>query len=292
MPMFGGLAARVGTTSYRSMTSDPGEWTSCLAKTAALFEPDAIVVGFDPTLSIEALGAPLHWENDEPRIAPLDATPAASVPACSRLGAAIETAARVFPEAAQRTGCVAAMAGSLLLATQAFGAERAAAALSELRSFQVAVVEALCRTRPHMLLFIESRPARIGTAERRAYNTLRNVASHYNAATAVYVEGYPPSLLADLPQLGLDFYLIGPDADGRVPGMEETGCLREATGAGLALLDEPAAAAAVTTSRFDCGQPNLLLTTRGALSADADVRELLDAMAVLKKIGRGEETEP
>ena len=278
-PLLGGLAARAGGVSLREMTTDPGAWTACLTKAAALFEPDAVVVGADVTLSIEAVGAVLQWQDDAAEPGPLLGTPGTSVPAAGRLAAAVETASRLFTVMRPRLGCVAAMAGPLLLARQAFGEDGAAAGVAALRPFQVALVEALCKTGPHVLLFLEPAGlAAVGPAERRAYNTLINVARHYNVATAVLVDGYPPSVIGELPALGVDFCLLGKDAAGLVPDCQIFARLGGAAkGLGFPAF-EADGRVAPQTNEVVAAFANPLLTSAAPLAASVDIRALRAAM--------------
>jgi len=278
VPLLGGLAARAGGTTYRQMSGDAGAWTACLTKAAALFAVDALVVGADPSLSIEAVGAPLAWQDDEPRAGRFGGSPATAIPAGGRLAAAVETTSRLFSVMRPRLGCVAAMAGPWLLAGQAFGADGAAAGVAALRPFQVALVEALCKSAPHVLLFLETGGlTAVGPAERRAYNTLLNVARHYNVATAVLIDAGRPELLAGVAALGTDFVLL--DAD---PGAAALGALAGAVrGVGFPAFTADGRLAASTAAAL-AAKTNLLLTSAQPLAAGVDIRTLRAAMDSLR----------
>lgn len=279
MPVLGGLAAQIGMTGYRQMTSDCGAWTAGLTRSVDLLAVDAAIVGFDLTLTAEALGLPLDWQGDRPVLAagPLERLPEATA-AGSRLAIAIETAGRLFPMLSRRVGCIAAMVGPMTLAEQMFGRQDGPSRVAELRGLQVQVAEAFCHTRPDLLLFVEGRAlggAGIGMPERKAFNTLRNVAHHFNVATAVYLHEFTAAALDSLALLNLDFILLGapPAEDAALASLAEAG-----RGIGLAVIGDDGGMA----GSLPAGVRNPACTSRGPLGAGVDIQRLLQTIKALK----------
>lgn len=283
VPLCAGLAARVGGVSQREMTSSPSEWVNALSSSADLLDADAIVVGFDHTLVAEAMGAEIAWEGDVPAVVSPPARLPEKMLAGTRLDVALETANRLFPVLGERRGAIAAMTGPVTLATQLLGAG-SLDRLGELRAHLVHVVEAYCKTRPQMLLLIERGlgAESVGKAHQRAYNTLRNIASHFSVPLGLYLEGWSPAMIESLPLLGLEAYLLGPGAGVPVPD--------PVTIAALGANNEKFKALGVPgmTPGFDprpwieMRKPRVMFLSSGALGADTDIETIRRQVVTLK----------
>ncbi len=220
MPAMEPLAARVGGMSYQSMSSDPAQWSSNLTKAGQLLQADALVLGFDDTLLAEACGANVQWQEDRPLITGVAVLPAVTEAINGRLEAAVEALGRLIQTTRNDFCCIAAMTGPVTLAARLNTTHDQA---GELKQITVEIARALCNKRPDLLLFRESSSIcenDIGMPQRRAFNTLCNVARYFNIPTAIYVEGYTRKTLASIDKLKLDFYFFGEAADGSIPDPE------------------------------------------------------------------------
>jgi hypothetical protein len=75
-----------------------------------------------------------------------------------------------------------------------------------------------------MIVFIEETP--LGAADsvskyRRVYNTLKNIASHYDIPVALYVQDYVMPNVARFLDLRMDVYILGPSATSDLPPLSE-----------------------------------------------------------------------
>ena len=258
------LAARVAGMSYEAMTSDVGAWATGIARTTELLGLDAVMIGFDFDLMREALGGD-GWAHPETR---------------GRLGVAVETAKRLFQVSRAEKGCIAAMVGPVTLAAQLFGEDEAIRRVAELKPVETAIATALCETRPDLLLFLERAPfgrTEIGTAERRAYNALKNIAGYYDVAPALWMEGYEPGHTQGLDRLGMAFVVPAPAAAD--PSRIET------PGLGVVLpFDDPAAALAAARSTTTAGRARLFFMSRGALPPDTPIETVTQLVRDLREL--------
>lgn len=212
------LAARLAGASYQAMTGEAAAWTAALTKTADLLALDGVIVGADPTLLAESLGAQVDWRGDTPALARRPEAVAPGPAAGARLAVALETADRLFQTIRGARVGIAAMTGPLTLAEQLFGAPGAKDALRSLKPSLVSIAEAYCKTRPDILLLMETAGfagKAVTSRERRAFSALRNVASYYNVRLGLYVEEYAGAALDGLAALNMDFYVAGVDAGGK-----------------------------------------------------------------------------
>jgi hypothetical protein len=250
VPLVRGLAARVGNVQAQAFTKDPTAWANLLVKTAELFKLDGVVAGLDFTLLAEACGCPVDWREDRPCLAGVAQTINQEPEMCGRLQVALEKARRVFDISRSSRACVAAMTGPVALAGQVFGPEAGVDRLAEIKPLVVRVAEAFFQTRPDVLLFLEGRTlgqGKITMTQRKIYNTLRNLAAHYDIPVGMFLRRYDQATLGKLPLLKMDFHVLGEPANGGLPPLE---LLRELAGEGLGLgvglpLDDLEAARAV-----------------------------------------------
>ena len=244
VPMIRGLLSRVEGVSMQTLTSDPTLWANSLMKTTQLFGFDGVVVGADFTLMAEACGCEVAWEDDRPVVVSprggLNESPEKS----GRLRHALETARRLFDTCRSDLACIGALTGPVTLASQLFGMDEGRRRTGEVKHLMVQVVEAFCKTRPDALIFLEDSPlAGTGptTGDRRIYNTLKNIACHYDVPTGLYLQGYRSENLSGVSPLKMDIYILGPPMNEPLPpvsGLWELG--KGALGVGLGLpLDDP-----------------------------------------------------
>ncbi len=278
LPLVAGLAARVAATSYRELTLDPGLWAAGLVGAAELLEADALVVGFDLTLTAEACGAELSWSGSAPVIVrpPPDVGPQPL--AAPRQAAMLETVRRLSATASARFGLVAAVIGPATLALQLCPDVPLDEGMKRVKSAHMAVTEAVLKARPDVVMFVEhlrgsgTEPLR---AWQRAFGTLRNLAAHYDVPTAVYVDGWAAHQVAALATLKVSAYLLGTGAGDALASARILAAGPAAVGvplAGVAGVDARAMVAAVCAARDEgC---NLFLTTAGAVTADGDLAGL------------------
>jgi len=286
VPAMEPLAARVGGTSYQTMTADPAQWCGSLIKAGRLLETDALVLGFEDTLLAEACGAGVIWRDDRPLAGGTLSSPPDAV-INGRLETAIEALDRLIKTAGNDFGCVAAMTGPVTLAALLGESDGA-----ELKTITVEVARALCDKRPDLLLFREG-PALcerdIGMVQRKAYNTLRNVARYFNIPTAIYVEGFGSQTLASIDRLNLDFYFFGAMAAGELPVPELFLELAErVSGIGLPLpfQDVDAALSHAKCCQETLAGKNISFTTPGELSRDTDLEATRAIRSGLARISR------
>jgi hypothetical protein len=178
---------------------------------------------------------------------------------------------------------VAALTGPVTLASQLFGEQEGPDRTQELKPLMVRVMEALCATQPDALLLLEDRPLASegpASAHRRVYNTLRNIASHYNVALALYLQGYRPQEVSGFSQLNMDVYILGPAEDASLPPLSALWDLGSgATGVGVGVpLDDLDKAREVIDQgqrlyRDRAGQ-GFFLTSAGPVTRDTNLEAL------------------
>ncbi len=274
VPAMEPLAARVGGMSYRSMTGDPAHWSSSLGKAGQLLRADALILGFDDTLLAEACGADVQWRDDQPVVVEAGVLPAVTEAINGRLEAAVEALGRLIQTVRDDFCCIAAMSGPITLAALLDTTDGQA---GELKQITVEIAQALCQKRPDLLLFREG-PAicedDIGMPQRKAFNTLRNVARYFDIPTAIYVEGYTPETLASIDKLRMDFYFFGETAEGTIPDPGLFLDLAQSVkGIGIALPfgDVTEALTHAELCKKTLAGKNLLFTTPGDLARDTDL---------------------
>jgi hypothetical protein len=247
VPLVRGLAARVGGVKAELFTSDPTAWSNLLVKTVELFNLDGVVAGVDFTILAEACGCPVAWQDDRPRISGPAGIICPKPEETARFKVALEKARMLFTTTRPERACVATMTGPVTLAAQLLGRKEGPSRLKEIKALAVSAVEAFCATRPDVLIFLEGRAlaqGKIGIPQRKIYNTLRNLAAHYDIPTGLFLHGYEQEPPAGLPNLKMDFHILGASAKGSPPSWR---VLTELADRGLGLgvglpLSDPAAA--------------------------------------------------
>lgn len=279
VPLIGHMMTRVEGAPWQTLTTDPTLWANALKKTADLFGLDGVVAGMDPTLLAEACGSELTWEDDMPVLGPGGGLLCEAPETAGRMKHAIEAAERLFDICRADRVCVAALTGPATLAAQLFGPEEGPQHLAEIKRVLVKATEALCKTGPHVLLFMEGAGLdRTVSAPglRRVYQTLKNIVSYYNMTAGLYMEGFQTADLDAPAALRMDLYLAGPAMDGLCTAASQWAALgRDSLGIGLGIpMDRPERAAAcieegITVCR-SAGGRGLFFTSCGPVRRDMD----------------------
>ncbi len=283
VPLVRGLAARVGGVKAESFTCDAVSWANLLVKTADLFNLDGVVAGLDFTLLAEACGCPIMWQDDRPAIAGIAPDLCQEPEKAGRMKVALEKAHQVFEISRSVRACVAAMTGPVSLASQLFGPEEGISRLGEVKPLVVRVTEAFCATRPDVLIFLEGRALagnQIGMPQRKIYNTLRNLAAHYDIPIGMFLQNYGEELPAGLELLKMDFFVLGLSAGGGLPSRRVLEALAgQGMGMGIGLpLDDLQSAREVMALgeelyRSQSGR-GLFFTSLGPVTRDANLDNL------------------
>ena len=291
VPLLRGVTSRVEGISREDLNADATLWANSLVKTADLLNLDGIVAGFDATLMAEACGCQIAWKNDRPEIVSPIKELSESPEDTGRMKSALEAAQRVFQVCRDRRGCVFSLTGPVTLADLLFGSEEGPQRVGDTKQLLVKVVEASCRIRPDMLVFIEESPlgkAKSVSAHRRIYNTLKNIASHYDIPAALYLQDYEPQDLARFLALRMDIYIPGPSAAEALPPLSELwGLGSETLGIGLSVpMDDLEKGKDLISEGLalykEQGKRNLFFTSFGPVTRDVDletVRQLINEIS-------------
>ena len=283
VPLVRGLAARVGGVKAEVFTTDPTAWANLLVKTAELFKLDGVVAGLDFTILAEACGCPVQWKDDRPFIAGKAEELCCQPEEAGRLKVALEKARQVFEITRSDRACVAAMTGPATLAAQVFGREEGAARLKEIKPLIVKVAEAFCATRPDVLILLEGRALaqdKISLAQRKIYNTLRNMAAHYDIPVGFFLRRYERDLPAGLADLKMDFHVLGASESGELPSQKTlAGLADKGLGLGIGLpLDDLEAAREVMAQGVELYQAQsgrgFFFTSLGPATREANLDSL------------------
>ncbi|HEY0837485.1 MAG TPA: hypothetical protein VGE72_26465, partial [Azospirillum sp.] len=185
LPLVEGLAARVAGVDPAALEADPDLRARAVRQATALVGGDALCFGFEAELS-----------TDDDRFARLT-----------------DTLKRAFEPARGTLGCVAALPGPATLARRTSG-RTDKDTLDAVRPVLTRMAEAVCQTRPDLLVFLEDADARsvpVDGTLKRAYAAARKVAAYYDAGTAVHVTGWIDATeeARRLAPLGLDFLWLG-----------------------------------------------------------------------------------
>lgn len=275
LPAMEPLASRVGSMDFETMRTDPANWASCLAKTGRLLNLSGLILGFDHALSSEIYGGCIepdgmveHRESSE-----------------SQLSIALEAFNRLTHTERAHYGCVASLSGPIALAQTIYDD---IGRVGDLKQPMVEIAERFCKCRPDLLLFREGAALgnlSIGMSERKAYNTLKNMAGYFNVPVAIYLEQYDSSLLPELAKLKVSFVLLGADQQGASPDIKAVRELAtNVTGVGLPLpFDDPERATALA-AEYDrqLSGVNYLYTSMQELSREMDLEKARTLISTLQ----------
>jgi hypothetical protein len=293
VPMIRGLLSRVEGMPMESLTSDPTLWANSLMKTTQLFGFDGVVVGADFSLMAEACGCQILWKDDRPVVMPPQRGLNESPEQSGRLRHALEAASRLFETCRSDLACLGALTGPVTLASQLLGEDEGPRRTGEVKPLMVRVVEAFCATRPDALIFLEASPlagAGPTQSDRRIYNTLKNIASHYDIPAGLYLQGYSSEGLSGISQLDMDIYILGPAIDQSLPpvfGLWELG--KRSLGVGLGLpLDDPDKAMGLIGEGLrlhrDRSGPGFFLTSIGPIPRDVNLEALRELAEEISRL--------
>jgi len=220
IPLIGTLAAKVGGLHYREMCADPTLWTNSIQKTVDLFDLDGVVGGLDFSLVAEACGAEITWDDEQPTISARPGVLNAAPENNGRLKNSLEAMKRLFHICHNQRVCIAATTGPITLAHQLFGVTDDVEYINAAKQIVTRLTEIYCQCKPNIVLYMEGKPfgeTEVTPVSRRAYNTLKNVASYYRVVPALYVEGYIPHLLPSFSVLNMILNIAGPSREGSLP---------------------------------------------------------------------------
>ncbi|HYD70093.1 hypothetical protein [Azospirillum sp.] len=261
LPLAEGLGARVAGSDPAALEADPDLRARAVRQATALVGGDALCFGFEDA-----------FDADDERFARF-----------------ADTLKRAFEPARSGLGCVAALPGPATLARRLSGSVDKEA-LDAARPVLTRMAEAVCQTRPDLLVFVEDAAARavpVDGALKRAYAAARKVAAYYDAGTAVHVSGWTDAVeeARRLAPLGLDFLWLG--SGGTADAAAVAAALGEGNWRGAVLplpLDDPPAAAALAAAAAKLAI--LALTSAGPLAADADLERIIATKTALGALHR------
>lgn len=175
VPLVEPLAPRLAGCSYPAMIADASAWSAGVLQSAKLLGADALCVGFDIDLAVEACRSSMEAPETQGGFAVL-----------------VDTAGRLFDTQRGKFGCVVALCGPATLAARLAPGQPEKEALSAVKATLNRLLEALCRHRPDLVVFMEAADAVSATPSadlRRAYATLRKVAAYYGIASGLHASG-------------------------------------------------------------------------------------------------------
>jgi hypothetical protein len=260
------LAGRVGSTDYAALTADPALWCANLARTARLLDTGAVAVGFAHAGSVAA------FEGSEDPVAVK----------------AIETLDRLKQTDGSWLGCMGAIAGPIALASASGGATEDS--IAGVKQISVERAEAFCVKRPDLLILREGAAlgqAEIGMPERKAFNTIRNMASYYSVPLALHLEGYNPAILPNLAKLKIGIIFLDADWQGAPPSPDAVAALAaeiDGISVPLPLDDGPRALALARDFKTACGTRPLAFHSMGEIATNADLAALRDLISGLYRL--------
>lgn len=254
------LAARVGSMDYEELVSDPALWSANLAKTGRLLDMDALVLGFAPEICLED----------------------------SKLSIALDAFDRLVQTESSYFGCIANMIGPFNMATKLLDDHERVA---ELKQKTVDIAEAFCKKRPDILIVREDSALgqnSIGIPQRKAFNTLKNMAAYFSVPLGLYLEDYKPAIVADLGKLKIPFIFFGPDHLGEAPSIDVLKQLtNDIDGIGLPIdFDNPEQGRAQAENYIkNLPGVNFIFTNLKELDRNTDLEAILALVSDLKSAG-------
>lgn len=254
------LSSRLSSVSRTAMQADAGLWVASQRKAKQLLALDAMTVGADFNLLTEACS-----DND----LILD----------GELGQQVEALSRMCQTEHDHSACVAVSTGPATLASRLFGDS---AKIADLKPIMTSLIEKLCEPRPDLLLLREATTLgqqALTMAERKAYNTLKNLASYYDVPIAIYLENYQPELLPELAKLKLPFLFLGCDCDGNYPDPEILAEIsNDYQGLGIPINFDDSNQAMEQLQRYQdsLATSNYVLCSAGELDRDAELEALIE----------------
>lgn len=237
------LAARLGSMELSAMLADPGNWVSNLRKMQQLLSLSAAIV---------QQGTDNAGNN----------------------AIALETLNRLCQTERANMGCIAMMQGPLSMAGSMDQ-------LDSIKASSVEMAEKLCEARPDLLILNEGAllgQNAVAMPQRKAFNTIKNVASYFDVPLAIYLTDYHSDGLDQLGKLKLPYLFLGMDADGELPDAATLAELRfdfQGLGLPLQFTDTAHCKTRITQYREAMGDNSWLLISATELSRDADLEQLI-----------------
>jgi len=213
------VAARLAGTTCAALFRDPAQWVGQLRGAARVIGCRTLMVGRSPWIAAEALGRSVNWEG-EPTGTGGQQAPVRGE--SERWLALLATLERLTADPAR--GAVVAVLPGPGVVGRAFGSEPDAAFLGMLKPALLPLVEEICRRRPDLLLIEEADAfddAVPGTAYRRLFGTLRNLARYYNVALGIGASTDGSPVTEALSALQPDVLLPGAASSGALPELKD-----------------------------------------------------------------------
>lgn len=175
IPLAEALAPRLAGCTYSEMTANATAWVSGVQQAAKLLAADAVCIGFDSRLAVDAC---LANANEPETAAPMSIL--------------LDAAERLFAVQRSSLGCVVALTGPATMAAELTSGLAERDAMAAVKAPATRLVEAASRLRPDLIVFMEAKGALSGAPSpelRRLYATLRKVTAHYGVATGIQADG-------------------------------------------------------------------------------------------------------
>lgn len=277
------LAARLAGLPLSALYEDAGQWTTQVRAASRLLGLKTAAFGGSPCIALEAAGADVDWTTFETRRASaMQAKP--SLQPSVRWTAFVAALERSL---ADRAGfaVVAAIPGPARMSSVLSGSFDDAA-LGQLKEVLVQLADAVCRTRPDLLLLDEGDGLRASAppaAYRRSFATIRNVARYFDVPLGVAVSGDLASIEAAI-RLQPQALIVAAKADGSLPPPSELAQWADAVeliGVPVNLHDSVDARARLAAARRDLPPGKWLLTSAGELPAQTNIESLRELVAEL-----------
>ena len=176
MPLVETLAPRVAGTTAEALAADATLRGNASLRAARLLDAEAVLLGFDTGIAVAACR--------ESPAAPADA--AGFARSSRRRWTAWSRPSAPTPESSRHSAAPATLAAAL-------AGNPNPEALAAAKQYSTALAEALCRQRPDLLVLRENAAlfaGGLGTAQRKAYGTLKNVVDYFDVPLALWIEGW------------------------------------------------------------------------------------------------------
>lgn len=293
MPIMEEVVARVAACSREKLRHDPMLGAGAIEQAAGLLEADLIALGFDYTLTLEACGVDLVWEQDQPKVC----GPGTEIPS-NLMGSRLERFTAMLDGVLQAPGrrkpVAVALCGPATLIRHLCGEAPSKERLNEIKPLLTKLAEAVCSRRPDLLVLQEQADALElppSADLRRAYGTLRNVAAYYGTGTALYLEGETNVIqcAAKLAVLKMDVLMLERLADW---GRGTLAALLSAAGDWSAIglpvpVENPAAVSEMVSMVRELACPgtttDIFFLSEGVIPREADLEQLRTIKTILQR---------
>jgi len=175
IPLAEALAPKLAGCTYPEMIANAGAWVSGVQQAAKLLDADAVCIGFDGRLAVDACST----NATEPETA-------------APISVLLDAAERLFAVQRSSLGCVMALTGPATMASELTSGLTEREAIAAIKAPATRLAEAASRLRPDLIVFMEAKGALSGAGSpelRRLYATLRKVAAHYGVVSGIQSDG-------------------------------------------------------------------------------------------------------